>query len=179
MKRFLLMLGVAAMAGGVCAAPLTPEQALGRLDKSGARKIAGKSANRPRLVHTAKGFAGDATLYVFNNHDNSGYMLVSADDVAVPLLGYCDTEGFDEAEMSPEFKYWIGEYSRQIEYAASRNLPPGNATRATHAAVAPMLKTTWDQGSPYNNLTPTSGGQHAYTGPVSSRCQADTRATSA
>ena len=170
MKRFLLMLGVAAMAGGVCASPLTPEQALGRLDKSGARKIAGKSANRPRLVHTAKGFAGEATLYVFNNHDNSGYMLVSADDVAVPLLGYCDTEGFDETEMSPEFKYWIGEYSRQIEYAASRNLPAENATRATratHAAVAPMLKTTWDQGSPYNNLTPTdSKGQHAYTGCV-------------
>lgn len=167
MKRFLLMLGVAAIAGGVSAAPLTPEQALGRLDKSGARKIAGKSANRPRLVHTAKGFNGEATVYVFNNQDSDGYILLSADDVAVPLLGYCDTEGFDEAGMSPEFKYWMGEYSRQIEYAANRDLPVAKSTRATHAAVAPMLKTTWDQGAPYNNLAPAdSKGDHAYTGCV-------------
>ncbi len=38
-----------------------------------------------------------------------------------PVLGYSDTGSVDAENISPELKWWLGEYGRQIEWAIENN----------------------------------------------------------
>ena len=83
------------------ARPLTPDEALARLDEerpaSDAASVrAPRKASGLQLAMTQKTLAGDPAVYVFNNTDNKGYLVVSADDTARPLLGYSDSGSFPE-----------------------------------------------------------------------------------
>lgn len=48
---------------------------------------------------------GAPMLYVFEGESESGYMIVSADDIAAPVLGYSDSNKFD-AENMPDNLRW-------------------------------------------------------------------------
>lgn len=157
---------------GAWAEQLTPEEALSRLTADGKHKIAAKNGT-PRLVHTALTDKGTSAVYVFNQPDNNGYLLLSADDVAIPLLGYADKGEFDPANIAPAMQWWLDEYSRQIEYATANGIkastaksPRRQAAEASRVEIAPMLKTDWDQGEPYNNQCPTDATVRTYTGCV-------------
>lgn len=145
------------------ASPLTPEQALQRLSKAETR-----TADELRCVYTLEMADGEAGLYVFQKSAGTGYMILSADDVAAPLLGYSDKGIFEEKSMSPELKWWLGEYAREIEYAKSAGEEPfqGVSTRSDKTSIAPLISTEWDQAYPYNLLTPEVDGKHCVTGCV-------------
>lgn len=165
-KELNFLLAGLAFALGAHAEQLTPDEALSRAVS--ARSVATRAIGPEgiRLVYT-QSTKGVPSVYVFQNPDDRGYLLVSADDVAVPLLGYADSGTFRQEEMPPQLKWWIGEYGRQIQYASERNLPyVAKKTRAGREAVAPLLKTTWNQGSPYDMLTPEVDGKHTPTGCV-------------
>ena len=178
MKKFVLFLSASALA--VCATQartLTPDQALGRLDEASASARgmrAPQFRGAKKLVKTAV-LNNLPTYYVFSTPEQT--IFVGADDVAQPLLGYIDNPDFDEAAMPPAMKYWLEEYSRQIEYASAREaMAPARQKvqpklgaapmKATRSAIAPLCATTWDQSAPYNNLMPTKSGQRTYTGCV-------------
>ena len=153
------------------AAPLTPEQALSRAGKSAALKSVGKVVANPVLKYSFKGNDGEAVAYAFEQANGKGYLILSADDIAYPVLGYSDNGQFDMNNIPVQMKSWIEGYSSEIEFAKSRGITSetGNlksATRADHAAIAPMIKTKWDQGEPYNGQCPEVGGRHCYTGCV-------------
>lgn len=153
---------------GAMAATLTPEQALQRLSTTGMQKIGSQNGVTRNLVYTAKTLSGNPALYVFENSGKGGYMLLSADDSAAPILGYSDTGSFDIKSMPDQMKWWIEEYGRQIEYARAKNLP-GYATQTRaedREAVAPLLETKWNQTAPYNDMTPVIDDVHAPTGCV-------------
>lgn len=173
-KQLLLGITVIGLGLSAMADTLTPEQALARLSDSGAHKIASRN-DSPRLVHTSLTANGTAAVYVFNQPDDNGYLLLSADDVALPLLGYADNGTFDPANMPPAMKWWIEEYGRQIEYALTNGLASATsstpslrrqAAMVNRQEIAPMLKTDWDQGTPYNNQCPTDATVRTYTGCV-------------
>ncbi len=153
---------------GAMAASLTPEQALQRLNTPGMQKIGGRDGVTRDLVYTAKTLSGDPAVYVFENSGKRGYMLLSADDAAAPILGYSDSGSFDPKTMPEQMKWWIEEYGRQIEYARANNIPAYSAqTRAEdRKAVAPLLKTKWNQTEPYDAMTPVIGGVQSPTGCV-------------
>lgn len=153
---------------GAMAATLTPEQALQRLNASGMQKIGGLNGVTRNLVYTAKTVNDAPAVYVFENSGNRGYMLLSADDAAAPILGYADSGSFDAEAMPEQMKWWIEEYGRQIEYARANNLPAYAPQTRTddRKAIAPLLKTKWNQTAPYNDLTPVIGTSHAPTGCV-------------
>ncbi len=154
-KSLALLLGGLTALSSV-AAPLTPREALTRAFGSGPAKVVSKIKGTPRPAFTAKADNGVSTAYVFNNA-GGGYVIVSADDVAFPVLGYSDNGTFDADRMSPEMKWWLGEYSRQIEWAvangASKALKAPSAP-AEWTAISPLVKTTWDQDAPYNDDCP-------------------------
>ena len=138
-KELNFLLAGLAFALGAHAEQLTPDEALSRA--MSARSVATRAVDQEgiRLVYT-QSTKGMPSVYVFQNPDNHGYLLVSADDVAVPLLGYADSGCFREEEMPPQLKWWIGEYGRQIRYAAERNLTCAMPkTRAGREAVSPLL----------------------------------------
>lgn len=167
MNKSLLILSLGlGCAFGAAASPLTPEEALRRLSDSSTRGASIVSAER--LALTTRQTDGAPALYVFDNAHNGGFVVLSADDVAAPLLGYSDTGSFDPSTMSPEMRWWLGEYSRQIEYAVKNGADKylNLTTRADRAAIAPLVKSKWNQGAPYNDMTPTVDGVHCVTGCV-------------
>ncbi|MDE6542145.1 MAG: C10 family peptidase [Muribaculaceae bacterium] len=163
-QRLLAAAVVVAAGASVQAEVLSPEQALGRALPQARR--AAPSLSQPVLAYTAEADELPA-VYVFAK-ENKGFMLVSADDAAAPLLGYADAGSFDAENMAPGLKYWIDEYARQIAYARENgvNEAPVRLARAARADVAPMVTTKWDQGAPYNALCPTYQGVALPTGCV-------------
>lgn len=177
MKKFLLLLtALSSIASTAIAGPITPDEALARLSGPDSRmNAAGKNGKKPTLVMTANTVKGNPSVYVFNRPDNDGYMLLSADDEAYPLLGYADGGSFDADNIPPAMQWWIDEYGRQIQYAAENPSSSDKfsvasakleASRAGREAIAPMIKTDWDQIAPYNNMCPQDGVTRTYTGCV-------------
>lgn len=118
----------------------------------------------------SKSYDGITTYYVFN-YVGGGFVVVSADDAAVPVLAQSN-EGFIENEITnPSVKFMFDSYSKEIAFAVSSNLDNSatigdwnsilNNSFFTDAAtldVTPLLTTTWDQGQWYNFYCPTAAG---------------------
>ena len=152
---------------------VTPDEALMRANTTPAmRSMAARRAPgvRPKLAYTQKTKDGAPAAYIFNYAGNQGYMILSGDDVALPVLGYNDQGSIDAEALPPQLEWWLQEYARQIEYAVahgastvSRDAQPEGPKAQ---AIAPMIKTYWDQGAPYNNKCPMLNAQRTYTGCV-------------
>ncbi len=156
MKRIISSLfAIAGIGFAAIASPLTPDAALQRARKSGAKKAAYTNAGQMTLSHTFSTETGSPTIYVFDNTAQPGYILLSADDVATPVLGYSDNGSFDLKEMSPQMKWWLEQYAAQIEYAVKHRTASAVIPTRANAAIAPMIKTKWNQSAPYNELCPT------------------------
>lgn len=144
------------------------------------------SASSLTLAYTATTVANGTTIndyYVFSVNGAKGFVMVSGDDIIIPILAFSNNSNFDINNMSSSTKDWIDGYKNQITAAVTNNVPAKAGTAAlwstlksgadnTHhlitstTAVAPLVQTTWDQdggsGSyPYNYYCPntsTTGG---------------------
>ena len=135
------------------------------------------------LVYTQTTESGINALYVFNFE--GGYMIMSADDVALPILAFGEEGCFDANNIPDGLAYYLRHYARQIEYAVNNNMTatPEIAEqweqirrygviedeRGTRGDVAPLIATNWNQDSPFNAYCPTGQGGpggHAYAGCV-------------
>ena len=54
--------------------------------------------------------------YIFNINENDGFIIVSGDDGAVPVLGYSSGRSFDSSMLPPNFKKWLEDYKKQLRY---------------------------------------------------------------
>lgn len=165
-KRIIVPAVAALIALTSAAAPLSPQQALERAKaQTGMRKaVASKYSAEPVMV--GRSVDGQPALYVFNNQ-SEGFIIVSGDDNAYPVLGYSDSGKFDESAMPDGLKYWLDEYAAQIA-AARKKGQAGSVLYAPEdrTVITPLLKTNWDQGEPYNNMCPVFQGKYTYTGCV-------------
>lgn len=164
------MLGVGTVLAA-SAAPLTPNQALSRLSGSASLKSVKKVAVNPVLKYSFAGKDGQALAYAFEPANGMGFLILPADDIAYPVLGYSDNGKFDKDNMPVQLRSWIEGYAAEIEYAKSMGISPevGNellTPKSAREAIAPLVKSKWDQGAPYNNDCPTVNGMHCYTGCV-------------
>lgn len=164
MRRIIFSLSMFLPALLVSAKVLSPDEALARLSGEDRQRVRTVSERVPAFI-----FSGDtgATAYAFRGGD-CGFMLVSADDCAAPLLGYSATGRFDGSDLPCGLRVWMDTYSRQID-AARRS---GSAfcyarePEADREPLAPALTTQWGQAEPYNNLCPTGAGGRCVTGCV-------------
>ncbi|MGM9827414.1 MAG: C10 family peptidase [Muribaculaceae bacterium] len=181
MKKFLLISSVIALGATTATArTLSPDEALSRLNEGRSAKAVSKAGTATKLIKTGT-LNNTPTYYIFNQ--GSRTIFVGADDLAEPLLGYVDNPEFNVDDMPPAMKWWLSEYSREIEYASSNQAKgirvkdvrarvelPGKVSAAertaTRTAISPLCATGWDQGAPYNNLCPTKNGTRTYTGCV-------------
>lgn len=173
MKRSLSLISLNILgAMALMAAPITPEAALERMqENSSLPGLNTRSASKPVLKMTVKSNDGLPGVYVFDKTNNDGYLVLSADDLASPVLGYADSGTIDDNNISPTFKWWLNEYSRQIAWARANETSATPATRAdlsfpSLAAISPLVKTKWDQDAPYNNLCPVINDTTCVTGCV-------------
>ena len=165
MKKLLLSASALATMLIASAEVLSPEQALNRLaSEATPMSTLSRSAASPRLLKTTEA-GGRPAVYLFEKSE--GYMVVAADDVAPALLGYSDQGTFTAADINPTMQWWMEQYAAQIDFVRTNgiNIAAPQAAPA-RAAIAPLVKTHWDQSSPYNDMTPLISGQHPVTGCV-------------
>ena len=151
------------------ASPIGPEQALSRAFSTGPKKAVSIERSNLKLVHTALTPKGIASSYIFKNLSDKGFLIVSADDVAAPLLAYSDHGIIDENNLPPALKVWLEQYGRQIEWMLDNDAQTQYTkpyAPANWAPVDPMLVSTWNQDAPYNDQCPLISGTHAATGCV-------------
>ncbi len=135
-----------------------------------------------QLVSTYHTTNNDAAFYVFNTEN--GFVIVAADDCAIPILGYSNESVFTADDVPVQMEAYLQQFVKQIQYGIDNHLNSDAATarqwelvRATGflnemrgaTAVAPLLTDSWGQGCFYNNMCPTdSNGPcgHALTGCV-------------
>lgn len=152
---------------------VSPDEALARANATQAmRSMSARKAPgvRPALVHTRLTEDGAPAAYVFNYGGNKGYMILAGDDVALPVLGYNEQGSIDADALPPQLDWWLQEYARQIEYATAHgatSMPRNAQPAAPNAqAIAPLIKTHWDQGEPYNSKCPMLDAERTFTGCV-------------
>ena len=133
------------------------------------------------LVYTGVSHRGEACFYVFNV-GNEGFVMVSADDVFRPIVGYSDEGSFDAQNINRELAYMLGRLidgrsgkltgTPDPAVAAEWNLVTNNGTLISRNGGRPstyLVQTKWDQGSPYNLYCPQNAsgpGGRCYAGCV-------------
>lgn len=156
---------------------VTPEEALQQATQFVQNRVA--RGNGPRL---APGVQPKLTLasrvsdlYVFNVGSDAGFIIVSNDDCAVPILGYSDSGSFDANNIPDNMRAWLQGYADEIAWAKANHVKPvANASAlapqytgtAVKTAIEPLVQTKWNQNAPYNNLTPyygISGNKYVYS----------------
>ena len=167
-KRNMILTIGATLALTSVAAPITPEEAIQRLRSEAPARIKARAPMSATPTYTSVTPSGMNAAYVFNSGDN-GYIILSADDIAYPVLGYSDNSKFDVNNINPELKYWLETYGRQIEWAQQNNASVaanGPKANAEWSAVAPLVKSKWDQDTPFNDDCPVSQNKKTYSGCV-------------
>ena len=166
-KNLLLIIASFAAAVPMYGDFLTPDQALQRMQIESGISLPTRGSKSHELLFTSYLSMGDAAVYVFDNAGSPGYIVLSADDVMAPVLGYADNGKFNKDEIPPQLKWWIEQYGRQIAYAResgiSKYVP---STRADRKPVSPLIKTKWNQSNPFNEMCPVINGKRTVTGCV-------------
>lgn len=108
-------------------------------------------------------------FYIYSDKEANCFAIVSGDTRLPGILGYSLTSPFDAQNMPCNVKWWLSEYSAQIQSFLKNDPEEKPATRAiiydtSRKPVAPMLTTTWNQTAPYNNLCPQVNGSRSVTG---------------
>ena len=126
-----------------------------------------RQATTMRLAHKAlQNNSEDAAFYVFNQEDEKGFVVVSADDrTAEDVLLYSDKGAFDAQKVNPNMQWWLDRFAEEITVLQTMDdslfIDQPVVRKAEHAtAIAPLLvnaagkEITWYQEAPYNNLCP-------------------------
>lgn len=121
----------------------------------------------PQYRETISDVSGNPSIYVYTYFGDNGFLLLSAYDSAPALLGYSETNDFDTRRMSESTTAWVANYASQIAVAKDIKGYRFAPTRADdRVKIEPMVKTTWDQLSPYNGQCPLVGVRRSVTGCV-------------
>ena len=164
MKRILLLFIFCALIGSANAKPV---------DVATARRVAVTFMQAQGMKDVAE--LVDVTsetsfteFYVFSA-PQGGFVIVSGDDGMVPILGYSVTSRFETKEIPEHVFSWLEDYEKEIRWwkrtmdgsrPSSVNgewalLEDGQVPSAPlTTSVSPMLTTTWNQGTYYNELCP-------------------------
>ncbi len=112
-----------------------------------------------------------ADFYVFNVVSSAGFIIVSADDIITPILGFSTESAFNTNNIPPDLSFWLKGYQNSIargigngtnataEISEKWNtlLQPasnGMAAKTTNNSVLPMVTTMWNQDGIYNAMCP-------------------------
>lgn len=108
-------------------------------------------------------------LYIFNAGNGEGFVIISGDDNASPILGYATAGAYNEETLPPNFRKWLDGYKRELDYiihheiqatpSISREwaeLMAGSWTSPSNkkGSVSPLIDTKWNQSPYVNNACP-------------------------
>lgn len=116
----------------------------------------------PISVKSIVNAGGGQSGYYVVNLNPQGWVIVSGDDVATPIIGYSSTGSLEMARMPENMRFMMGEYDRQVKKIARLTTeihPLWNSdgridTRASGIPIEPLIKVDWNQDAPYNAYCP-------------------------
>ena len=141
------------------------------VDEQSARRIASDflRSKMPQVTRAASGELtravtgvadGDsAGIYVFNC--DGGFVVISADDELPSVLAYGLKNSYDAQTAPPAMQAMLEAYNHAVNSSVKTR-----ATVPTHADISPLIKTQWNQNSPYNKYCATESGETCPTGCV-------------
>lgn len=167
----LVLLALSAQAKNVL--PTTAENAARNYIRQ--NKI-GTQYSQLELAHTYSNGTADL-IFVFNI-DTTGFILVSADDRATPILGYSLEGRFQFDQLPENFKQWVESYASSIAFGIEHNafkdksapekwglLEDGTIDSKPEAKnVNALISSQWGQGYGYDQMCPAYGWGHAVVG---------------
>lgn len=172
MKLYTTLLLLAAGCSVALADTVSEEQAMANavkfMQQNGTLPVASR-AGKPMLKKAlqSRGF------YAFNIDDEEGgYVISSTSDKTQAVLGYSDQGTIDADNMPDPLKFWLESIDNAVE-----NIEAGvpqekqlTANEVAHVAdkqaIEPLVKCQWNQGDPFNLLTPSyveNGVTHAHS----------------
>ena len=110
---------------------------------------------------------GDAAFFVFNTQ--GGFVIVSADDYATPILGYSDEGQFDENDVPIQLQDYLQDFVEQIQYGIENHVESDEQTahqwelvrtigwlneNREGEVVEPLVSALWHQRCYYNAMCP-------------------------
>jgi hypothetical protein len=167
MKRISLSIGLVLLMNWALCNPVGPMKAHQLAEtfwqQSGCEVRSGISANTLMDITTQTEFAH---LYIFSNA--GGFVILSGDDCAKPILAYSTNGGFDPENIPAAVRDWLFTYEIRIEDAIYQHLEATSEIAAqwemlqsghwrdskNTETVDPIITAKWGQGSPYNALCP-------------------------
>lgn len=99
--------------------------------------------------------------YIFNNADNTGFVIVSAETSATPVLGYSFDSSYPEAAAPQAMQWMMSGLEKEIRVAPAEQSPrtlnefkklAGKSARSTEPKL--LSTAAWSQESPFNSLIP-------------------------
>ena len=178
MNRIYMVILLLALSAGAWAERIPESKA-----RSVARQVLSSQGNlrsdvSPVLAYEApcllRGDIG-ADYYIYTPDQGNGFVIVAGDDVAFPLLGYSFTDPFSADHMPLPMRTWLQGYQKELASATAATSQEGKVAEEWERflsgdfrlSTGTVLETpVWDQGEPFNRLTPEIEGKHALTGCV-------------
>ena len=110
---------------------------------------------------------GNDTLMVVFSFSQTGFLIMSADDLSTPILAYSNQNNLDMSNAAPGVQYWLNLYKQQILDAKREHIEATSEiqnqwnaliskgiTQTTTAVVEPLITALWNQDQYYNQLSP-------------------------
>ncbi len=168
MRNFLLLIVLMLVVTGIEAKPVGLEEARVLAGKFVVANMSDVRSSEVNHVYTLSNKSSVPCLYVMNYE--KGYVILSADDVAKPILAYSDEGQFDPNNIPEGMAYYLDFYKRQIGKAVELGILQDDETamewrglrqnglplNRDGRSVSPMLATSWDQDSYYNYYCPST-----------------------
>ena len=157
---FLAFLWTAAVA---MATPVSRQQAMRSAQQFFSEKGRAVATGNLQMAHRApmKQDAQSAAYYVFNAADGHGFVIIAGDDRARPVLAYSDGGTFDASAIPANMQAWLDGYKAELEWLSQQSdvssaqaKAPRRVAEASKKPVSPLLTSTWNQDSPYNDKCP-------------------------
>ncbi len=172
---FLLALSVPVRADKV-----PPEQAAAVADRFLSAESPATKSSRSSIHLTGtwpeaqtKSANHEPSLYLFER-DGGGYVVMAADDISIPVIGYSTTGSLSKSELPCNLRYMLDWHASMIDYARAHGRKATAAIKAQWQSAGGnegkevLLQTAhWDQdGLPWNAMIPKLGGKECPAGCV-------------
>ena len=102
-------------------------------------------------------------FYIFSSTAENTFIIVSADERILPVLGYSNESAFDPDNIPSNMQNWLDGYVNEMKYVFSfsdvdkhpewKNISNGEITKGTNA-VEPLINLRWNQSPYYNHFCP-------------------------
>lgn len=185
-KLFFMLLALPAL---LQAAPINPnlaqQVAQNFINSTDGSFSAPTTTNQTRrLKRVVKQVTDNPSYYIFNNEDG-GFVIVSGDDCATPILGYSNEGCIDLDNMPIQLEELLQAYTFEIQDAVANNLQATDdvaksweaykrAPQAltTTTVVNALITTSWNQYPRYNDKCPSDPSLSALGGHPTTGCVA-------